>query len=63
MATVAPTQALEKLGRGQKTTNHLETLIYYIISTREDINYEDTHDAAKNVSPKVGGMLMTIAEI
>ncbi len=50
------------LGRGQKATDYLETMVRYIISAREDISYKEIHGAVKNVSPKGGEMLMTIAE-
>jgi predicted transposase/invertase (TIGR01784 family) len=63
LATVTRSmQALEELGRGQKATDYLETMIRYIISAREDIDYKDMHGAVKKVSPKGGEMLMTIAE-
>jgi predicted transposase/invertase (TIGR01784 family) len=63
LSTVARSlQALEELGRGQKATDYLETMIRYIISAREDISYKEIHGAVKNVSPKGGEMLMTIAE-
>jgi predicted transposase/invertase (TIGR01784 family) len=63
LATVTRSmQALEELGRGQKAIDYLETMVRYIISAREDISYKEIHGAVKNVSPKGGEMLMTIAE-
>ncbi len=63
LATVTRSmQALEELDRGQKATDYLETMVRYIISARDDMSYIDMHDAVKNVSPKGGEMLMTIAE-
>lgn len=55
-------QALEELGRGQRATDYLETLIRYIFNAREDLSYVDVHSAVKKASPKGGEMLMTIAE-
>ena len=43
-------------------TDYLETMVRYIINARDDMSYIDMHDAVKNVSPKGGEMLMTIAE-
>ncbi len=51
-----------EIGRSQKATEYIETLIHYIISAREDINYEGVYNTINHVSPKVGEMLMTIAE-
>ena len=63
LATVTRSmQALEELDRGQKATDYLETMVRYIINARDDISYIDMHDAVKNVSPKGGELLMTIAE-
>jgi len=63
MATVVRSvQALEELGRGQKAVDYLETLIRYILSAREDLNYEDIQGAVQKASPKGGEILMTIAE-
>ncbi len=55
-------QALEEIDRSQKATGYIETLIHYIISARENINYEDLYNTINHVSPKGGEMLMTIAE-
>jgi len=55
-------QALEELDRGQKATDYLETMVRYIINARDDMSYTDMHEAVKNVSPKGGELLMTIAE-
>ena len=55
-------QALEELERGQKATDYLETMVRYIINARDDMSYTDMHEAVKNVSPKGGELLMTIAE-
>ncbi len=55
-------QALEELDRGQKATDYLETMVRYIINARDDTSFVDMHDVVKNVSPKGGEMLMTIAE-
>ncbi len=55
-------QALEELGRGQKATDYLETMVRYIINARDDMSCIDMHGAVKNVSPKGGDLLMTIAE-
>ena len=63
LATVTRSmQALEELDRGQKATDYLETMVRYIINARDDMCYVDMHDAVKNVSPKGGELLMTIAE-
>ncbi len=63
MATITRSmQALEELDRGQKATDYLVTMVRYIISARDDMSYIDMHDAVKNVSPKGGELLMTIAE-
>ncbi len=63
LATVTRSmQALEELDRGQKATDYLETMVRYIINARDDMSYIDMHDAVKNVSPKGGELLMTIAE-
>ena len=37
-------------------------MVRYIINARDDMCYVDMHDAVKNVSPKGGELLMTIAE-
>ncbi len=55
-------QALEELDRGQKATDYLETMVRYIINARDDTSFLDMHDVVKNVLPKGGELLMTIAE-
>ncbi len=63
LATVTRSmQALEELDRGQKATDYLETMVRYIINARDDTSFIDMHDVVKNVSPKGGELLMTIAE-
>ena len=37
-------------------------MVRYIINARDDMSYTDMHEAVKNVSPKGGELLMTIAE-
>jgi len=37
-------------------------MVRYIINARDDMSYLDMHEAVKNVSPKGGELLMTIAE-
>ena len=37
-------------------------MVRYIVNARDDMSYTDMHEAVKNVSPKGGELLMTIAE-
>lgn len=55
-------RALRELERQDKAIEHLETIIRYIISARQDLTIERFYEAVKEVSSEGSEIVMTIAE-
>ena len=54
--------AMEKLNQRTRGIDYLETLIRYIMSARQDIEFKDVYNAVKEISVEGSEIIMTIAE-
>ena len=54
--------ALEELDSSTRGIDYLKTLIRYMMSARQDIEFDDIYNAAKEISTEGSEIVMTIAE-